>query len=433
MPLLFIHGVNVRDTDETYAQHIATRKALLRRHLVEPLAAKGVPMQDIEPLNPYWGKYGVKFRWALASLPEVNTLEHLGADDGTPQADLEFVQLLDELAGRKPATAAVESLGVEDGRLRRAARKDLTRFVETILMPLLLAEARLDTRNQANAEEEGLYQALLASAAYEVANDAAIQAAVAAAASDDAVIELLKAALQTRFEAVVRSTRPSAPAKGDVEELGPDWLESLKARVGEFFDRAKDAPGRVATLPLLDKYRARLHGNVACFLGDIFVYLNERNEAAQPGLIIQTVLQALQNAPRRHAHEPLIVITHSMGGNILYDILTYYAPTLKLDVWVSVGGQVAQFEEMKLFKGSKPEISTPQKVTGLKPNVGYWLNVYDPADILSFKAAPVFADVDADVEYLTGASALKAHGEYFGRASFYEMVRMHIEKALHVS
>ena len=85
---------------------------------------------------------------------------------------------------------------------------------------------------------------------------------------------------------------------------------------------------------------------------------------------------------------------------------------------------------MKLFKSSDKKVGQPAKVKSLKPRLGYWLNVYDPADSFSFLVNPVFDGVDQDVKFSTGVSAFKAHTEYFGRASFFELLRAHIEKAL---
>ena len=201
-------------------------------------------------------------------------------------------------------------------------------------------------------------------------------------------------------------------------------------RARELFARTLGAPGRVATIPLLQLKRESLNRRLVRFLGDVFVYLKERGDEASPGKIILAVREAIEKAPRKSDDEPLIVISHSMGGNIIYDLVTHFNPQLRIDIWVSVAGQVAVFEEMKLFCHSDPQIKAPSKISGLRPQIKYWLNLYDPADPLSFRVAPVFAEVDADLPYLTGSSALKAHGEYFGRATFYDLVRDHIRKAL---
>jgi hypothetical protein len=434
MPVIFIHGVNTRDNDD-YRKNRAARDELLQRLVLEPLAAKEKRFKQIEIVNPYWGNLGVSFRWDQASLPEVHTLEHLGAEDGgTPESDLELTETVKDLAGTlQRDSSRLENLGTDESMFKRAAEKDLTRFVETILSPLLLSEMRLAEDIGVKPETEGVLQALLAMAAKEVASDPHVKVEVIAASSDDEVMDLLKEKVKARFEQLAQgelaAPREVTPLDKQLESLGSDWLDGLKDRVGELFDRAKDAPARVAGASALDLFRDGLHRNFSRFLGDVFVYLNERGDKTNPGPIVSTVIEAIKTAPKHHPDEPLIIITHSMGGNILYDILTYYDTNLKVDIWVSVASQVGQFEEMKIFKASNKNIYKPNKVTGLKPPLGYWLNVFDPLDSFGFKTAPIFADVNADVEYLTGAGALKSHGEYFGRASFYQIMREHIEGA----
>lgn len=434
MPVIFIHGVNTRESEQ-YHKNVAARDELLRRYLVQPLAVKGARFEKLAIANAYWGKHGVRFRWNQATLPEVSTLEHLGGgDESTPQSDLDFALMIAARPTSDGGASGLEALGGAESPLQRAAAADPERFMEAVLSPLILAERDLTLDVGEPPETVGKREALLLAAGAEAANDPATQAQVAAAGSDDEVMALLKAAVLQRYEAILLQSdlvtpEEAALAESNLEGLGPGWLEGLKSRAGEFFDRAADAPKRAASLPALQKVRDGLHRELTQFFGDVFVYLNERGEQSTPGPIVKTVLETIQNAPRHHPNEPLIVMTHSMGGNIFYDILTTYAPDMQVDAWISVGGQVGQFEEMKLFRGSDPTLGAPNKVASLKPRVGAWLNVYDPADPFSFKAAPVFEDV-TDQPFLTGSSAFKSHSDYFLRPSFYTMVRERIAGAL---
>ena len=45
-----------------------------------------------------------------------------------------------------------------------------------------------------------------------------------------------------------------------------------------------------------------------------------------------------------------MIVGHSLGGVITYNILTHFAPEIAVDVFVSVGSQVALFEEMTLYR-----------------------------------------------------------------------------------
>jgi hypothetical protein len=111
-----------------------------------------------------------------------------------------------------------------------------------------------------------------------------------------------------------------------------------------------------------------------------------------------------------------------MGGNIVYDLLTYFRPSLKVDVFVTVGSQVAFFEELKQFRVSDRDIprSDPKTERVSRPaNVARWINIFDLNDLLGFAATGVFEDVE-DYRYSTGKGAIKAHGTYLTLPSFHE-------------
>jgi len=398
MPLIFIHGVNTRDTDTDYAAVIAARDELFRRRILAPMAKTDPRFVDMAIVNPYWGAHGVTFAWGAASLPNLSTEEYLGSEDEGLDSDVLFTDSVRELSSRGAQIGGdieVEALGPDDVPdesfvLRKAARADLIAFLEHVLTPVLLSQYRL-MPEQESAETEGKVRALLAVACADVGTDPRVRALVASSSSDEEAVDLLANAVIERLGSLMSplESGSASPADDSIEELGTLGLsDSVRDRARELFDRALGAPGRVATLPLLRFRRERLNRQLTRFLGDVFVYLNERGRIGSEGPIVAVVRKAIEMAPRVHDDEPLIVVTHSMGGNILYDLITHFWPTLTVDAWISVGGQVGQFEEMKLFHASDKTITAPKKVTGLEKRVKYWLNVYDPADALSFLVPP---------------------------------------------
>ncbi|MBB4716917.1 hypothetical protein BJ965_006799 [Streptomyces luteogriseus] len=61
-------------------------------------------------------------------------------------------------------------------------------------------------------------------------------------------------------------------------------------------------------------------------------------------------------------------MAHSMGGNIVHDVLSFHRPKVHIDLLVTVGTQVGLFEELKLFAASDPGVPSPQvtKVLALR-------------------------------------------------------------------
>src|SRR5204863_1948564 len=100
------------------------------------------------------------------------------------------------------------------------------------------------------------------------------------------------------------------------------------------------------------------------------------------------VLKAFDKARAAAPDEPFVIIGHSLGGVITFDLLSHYRPELEVDLFVSVGSQVAHFEELKLFKASDKSIGTPKRAT-TPANIKRWINIYDEVDIFSYAAERV--------------------------------------------
>lgn len=439
MPIVFIHGVNTRD-NETFRRDCATRETFLRDIVLMNLSTAGCNLSEMHIHNSYWGGHGVSFRWNQASLPSANALEPLGPGSEEPsESESEFALTVLALVGdSEPEDLHLEALGQWDGTLKRAAMADLPRFTGAVLSPITLDETIPGADWGETAEITGVLQALLILAADEAARDPHTEAAIAAARSDAMLMQLLEDDITTRFLQRVQNagvlhdhTVADAHALAQLESLGTTDIPRIQARIHELFTRPTRHPVRDLRLQTLWAIRDSIHTRFAHFFGDVFVYLEERGSRDEPGPIIRTVHRDLQEAvaTKQYPEEPLIVITHSMGGSIFYDLVTHYAPDLHADVWVSVGGQVGQFEEMKLFKASDKVVVLPQKVNEIKPRVRYWWNIYDPADMFAFRASPIFADVDADVEFDTQVMAIKSHGAYFRRPGLYHVLREYLERA----
>jgi hypothetical protein len=398
MPLVFVHGVSNRDTPE-YRDNQFARDAFLRELVVPAL---DLAAETFQIFNPYWGDEGVKFRWANASLPETaSDIEAFGVVDPT---DL------------RVAADALASAGPEALDIVAVAKRSLTDAIDLVWAAAL---PMVTTPEQGKVLAQSYKQARL----YATSNPKPEW--LATAKNSNFVDQLL-------FEAEKRSVvAASSTAVAEAQ-----WESFGAASLGE---RLKEAAGRISALPgsamssaVLTLGRKHTHLGAAQFLGDVFQYLERRGERSAPGPIVNKVLGAFRLA--RSATSPgdkkLVVVAHSLGGVISYDILTYFDRSIEVDVLVTVGSQVALFEEMALYRSSRPDF-VPNPASDRLPlpaNVKRWINVLDPNDVFSFRADGVFDGVK-DFVYETGFGVMSAHSGYFRRPSFYERLGRRLAQA----
>lgn len=179
---------------------------------------------------------------------------------------------------------------------------------------------------------------------------------------------------------------------------------------------------------------------VPTFLGDVLTYLATRGTPEAPGPIPLRILGELDAAAAqaRARSEPLVVVTHSMGGQILYDILTAFLPAdpgrrgVRVDYWCAIASQVGLFEELKLFLASDPAYSGASGNVAPHPpaeHLGGWWNVWDHADLLSFRAEGIFQGVD-DSPFFAAGTLASDHNKYLDNPDFYRALAARVGAGL---
>jgi len=394
MPVVFVHGVNVRKDMDEY-QHGNNRRDGCLRKIIAP--ALGLKPQKLQIFNPYWGDLGVKFAWNMAVLPRPD--EHPETFGSQAEALASVAELL------------VESPGLT-GDLLVDARQNFPATVD-----LLYAAALAEAKTEQEAEE--LAQAYLVSSAY--AETTTNPPWLAQASVDNFVDQL-------EYYASQADTGSVDEAFGGAGAVGKKLLKNGVSKIAKWFaNAAADKASAVAVRLVREKVNAQL----TRFFGDAFVYLDQRGTYEAPGAIVQKVLDTLHTAraARSSDDDKLVVIAHSFGGEIIYDILTHFDPALEIDHLVTVGSQVGLFEEMKLYRASDSNISktSPIKRVPRPAGVKHWLNVYDTNDILSYKLAPVMEGV-LDYFYDTKGHILSAHGSYFKKPEFYKRLAKRLKQ-----
>lgn len=393
MPIIYMHGLNTRDP-----KHFDPVCEYLQR-MVAPAISHDPDNVSIRPAN--WFPLCDPPKWRGIARPA--TLLGQGAE-------IERSELLDAIAAkvpREPAPTSTFTSGqtaapTENARLDGLSEEDLADLIAVSV---------------ASNNVDGLERARIGIAADRVVRDPATRAKLKAARDLDAQLVILSHAVQEDVE------RQSALAgQGAI-----DFLRGMRDRVSESLSRTRDSPAAAVSL-VAGELRPKLNDFATRFLGDLLFYMTRRGTAAAPGAIPKVLIDelALAHANKKaRGDEPIVLLTHSMGGQIAYDVVTSFLPAarsdIKVDFWCATASQVGFFEELNMFLASSPEFS---KATGkptplVSANLGYWWNVWDHNDILSFTTKGIFAKGIDDEDYWSGMSLAAAHGGYLERPSFY--------------
>jgi hypothetical protein len=408
MAVIFVHGVNNRIEDSGYEVRRQTTAQFLTRFL-KGASINGKQFADVKPVFPYWGNRATKFAWNMRSLPS-GEMDALGAGVTTNLRPL--------VAGIRDALD--DPRNASEQPLLSVARKSFPRAVDVV------TELVLQTATEEQASD---------AAAFTV--DAQVYAAkfepptpppgwLKNVTTDEQFCNQLITALKAQGAAP-----GGAQALGVIDKIGnvvAAGAAKLKQATKSVAEKVLDRTGDFASTKVLAWSRGSLNATLGRFFGDVFIYMDGRKDQASPGDIPKFLLGEWDKAIAATPNEPTVIIGHSLGGVISYDLLSYFRPDLNVDLFVSIGSQVSHFEEMKLFKASRTEIPGPAGDQAPKPdNIKHWINVFDEVDIFSYSCKAIFKDVH-DYPYDTKTYVVKAHGAYFEQARFYERLRARIDK-----
>lgn len=404
MPIIYMHGVNTRKKE-----HFEPVKEYLQR-IVAPAIAPDPEKVSIRAAD--WFDLCDEPKWEGISRPSTALLGQ--------GAEIERSELLDEIVRKLPPTEAPASSFTSGQSTAPEQTARIDALKDEDLADLIAVSVASDS-------VDGLQRARIGIAADRIVGDSAIRAKLTVAADLDAQLEILANAVQDDVE-----RQSSLEGQG-----AADFLRGMRDRVRESVSRTLGSPAAAASV-VATELRPKLNAFVTRFLGDVMFYLTRRGTAAAPGAIPRVLLDELVTAQKNKEArngEPIVLLTHSMGGQIAYDTITSFLPAahnpIKVDYWCATASQVGYFEELNMFLASSPDYS---KKTGhptpLAPaTLGHWWNVWDSNDIISFTTKGIFAAGIDDEEYWSGMSLAAAHGGYLERPSFYRRFNSKLKAA----
>jgi hypothetical protein len=207
--------------------------------------------------------------------------------------------------------------------------------------------------------------------------------------------------------AVVAATLSAAAENGAdaVDGLGRDAL--LAALSSDLHSQSRALPGKVwkaAATPALRMLtrkavnrRGALNDGVLPMAGDILRY-QVRGDGVR-----QLIKRTIEHTPGK----AVTVLAHSLGGVACVDLLAMEDLRGRVDQLITVGSQAPFFYEC----GALTSVEHPRTLPEHFPR--RWLNIYDPWDLLAYRAAKVFPPHATDVEVSNGQPFPFAHSAYW--------------------
>ncbi|MER6305025.1 hypothetical protein [Streptomyces sp. NPDC001657] len=409
MALVHVHGIGNRGAEDE--RRAALRDSWFRLAL---LPAAGCRSPEAPILNPRWGALLSPPAWNWASL-RVDGVESLG-DDGSVVDD-SVAEMVDGVVAAAPDVA--------EGRVL------VTAAWTSLLWAVELLAASVEARS---AEERDATVAFCARAVAYWAwktgdgrrgDGVGFFAWLGEVEADVDFLDRLGEELDA-WQSKLEDSSGQRDVPDEWERFGgmpvPRPARAAVRRINAAL--AKTVAGGVMAVS------RRFTPKGALLFADVAGYLAGRGSVERPGPVVELVGKALDCAAgaARAYGDPLVVVAHSMGGNIVHDVLSFHRPDVRIDLLVTVGAQVGLFEELKLFAASDPAVPSPQvaKVPVL-PNVTRWINVVDVRDPLAFAAGPVFAGAE-DLVFDSGS--LLPHGAYLTSPDFHRRLARRVAEGV---
>lgn len=457
MPLVFVHGVNVRQ-GSLYDREIAFRN----RHFLEIFYRQlGREIKPEEIFNPYWGDLGATISPDRPFLPRGGyemLWRRLHPEGNEPQLDT--ADLLEEILDSESSAPLLEIA-------RNSSIEDVVDLVWDMVAEEIEEEGSTDSEKgaanpqhapgkvtsktnvsgkseeleakfheTAEVKESENYMARMAQKALEFGHSLEGQKWLSSIKTDEELLEKFSSLLSKPEDSKGDAAKPTRRFRlpGLIKSAGGRFRKRLKdvrsriaarsktlrRRISEDISAARFRSRQLAvgtsSRIFNDPIRALFHQECALLIGDAFSYFSARGDNQTAAPIAQRVMDEMRKAAELKEKEggELIVIGHSMGGVILCDIVTCYGKDIPIDVLITVGSQYPLFADLQMFPGidmSKRPVPKPE-------NVKEWINIFDPNDFLGYPAGHIFEGV-RDYHLATYAVGGAAHTNYFNRRSFY--------------
>ncbi|MGF1429633.1 hypothetical protein [Kitasatospora sp. LaBMicrA B282] len=394
-PVFVIHGVGNRD------------RAGFTRTVADLQAAAQVELVPV-----YWGDLGADDRFVELALPWPADPAHSAgpawsAGGAGPSALRE-----DGVPGAAPAAELVGALLAEPGATHAAVQ----RAENLAVLHAAVQQELADRATGADTLRGGSGGAPDTAAVLAAIDEAWPRTQWLSSIADPQLLAEAAAALADLAEeagaAEPATDRWAGGSLRDAPEQPRGLRRTVERRLLEL-DRVAGAALAAVAGRVNQALRSRFGPGTTRFLGDVLVYQRHR---ATIHARVRAAVDAVDPALGRTPGRPVRVVAHSLGGVIAVDMATADQP-----LWTSellTFGSQAAFFHLCDPRGGQLAPHSGTGLVALPASLARWTNLWEPLDVLAFRAAGVFrladggAPTDLPVGHLA-STGLWTHSAYW--------------------
>jgi pimeloyl-ACP methyl ester carboxylesterase len=423
MPLVFVHGVNVR-LGRVYELEMQQRNQHFL-HIFFKLLGRELPAENI--FNPYWGDLATNLSPGNQFLPALQSAV----------AGQRLISHFGDAASEARTKCSLITM----------AKTQPIRDVFDLMIAAAVEDGIADTLEQAEELSKLAYRTVHLSKKFDTFDDQLDW--LCGVESDAQFLNKLESELESSDDTHAERKKIAEDMHRAADWIKGQWIEaheSMKSEMKQMGKKVLDhavadlhrfranaehaikavglAGKRTATeisaATITQPIRKLFHERLFLFIGDSFLYFGQRGTPDAPGPIVARVIDTIERARQKidPINDPeLIVVAHSMGGNIVCDIASHFQPDRPIDLLITVGSQFPLFADLRMFPG----MNGPTRPIEKPPNVKRWINIYDVNDVFGFAAVPLFSQVE-DTEFASGRFGVTTHADCFKFVSLYELM-----------
>ncbi len=242
--------------------------------------------------------------------------------------------------------------------------------------------------------------------------------------------------IQLRRDLIDACAAAIGPAEGTV----PPWLTKPFIAIdrfargvavaglaaGQAIVSAATKAGGAVVADVASRHAGRLVDRSYESFGDILVYQVRGKE----------IRQAISDEVGRVAAKgkKVVLLAHSLGGIASFEMLVEHAFLAEemrpwdihaLALLITVGSQAPFLYELDALQTLRRTTTGDGSPCLLPPDFPAWLNLYDPSDLLSFLAAPIFPGRVFDEEINSRQPFPESHGAYWDHPKTWQMIKQY--------